>query len=89
MPVIRIQLLFYVGVSEIIDKLVDSIWRLRQVWVDCDSVLCSSSLAPFPRRYRRVYVGLAIHGRKCHAWWWATQLQYLSIIDWTGTTHKL
>ena len=28
MPVIRIQQLFYVGVSEIIDKLVDSISRL-------------------------------------------------------------
>ena len=31
MPVIRIQLLFYVGVSEIIDKLVDLISRLRQL----------------------------------------------------------
>ena len=29
MPIIRIQLLFYVGVSDIVDKLVDSISRLR------------------------------------------------------------
>jgi hypothetical protein len=89
MPVIRIQLLSYVGVSEIIDKLVDSIWRLRQLWVHCYSVLCSSSLDTFSRHYRREYGGLAIHGRQCHAWWWATQLQYLSVIDLTGTTHKL
>ena len=48
-PVILIQLLFYAGVSEIIlDKLVDSIWRLRQLWVHCYSVLCSSSLGTFP-----------------------------------------
>jgi hypothetical protein len=90
MPVIRIQLLFAVGVSEIIDRLVDSISRLRQLWVHCYSDLCSASLATFARHYRRVYSGLLIHGRKCHAGWWATQLQYLSVIDFkTGTTHKL
>ena len=89
MPVIRIQLVFYVGVSEIIDKLIDSIWRLRQLWVHCYSVLCSLSLATFSRHYRPVYNGLVIHGGKCHARWWATQLQYLSVINLTGTTHKL
>ena len=31
MPVIRILLLLYVGVSEIIDKIVDSISHLRQL----------------------------------------------------------
>ena len=87
--VIRIQLLFYVGVSGIIDKLVDSLWRLRQLWVRCHSILCSSSLATFSRRYCPVYIELVIHGRKCHAGWWATQLQHLSVIDLTGTTHKL
>ena len=89
MPVIRIQLLFYVGVSEIIDKLVDSISRLRQLWVHGYSVLYSLLLATFSRHYRRVYNGLLIHHRKCHAGRWAIQLQYLSVIDLTGTTHKL
>jgi len=89
MPVTRIQLLFYVGVSEIIDKLVDWISHLRQLWVHCYSVLCSSSLATFSRHYRPVYIWLLIRRRKCHAGWWATQLQYLSVIDLTGTTHKL
>jgi len=89
MPVIRIQLLLYVEVSDIIDKLVDSISRWRQLWVDFHSVLRSSSLATFSRQNHLEYIGLDIHRRKCHAGWWATQLQYLSVIDLTGITHKL
>jgi len=68
----------------------DSIWRLRQLWVHCYSFLCSSPLAAFSRRYHRVYGELAnIHRRICHAGWWATQLHYLNLIYLIGTTHKL
>jgi len=74
---------------EIIDKLIDSISRLRQLWVHCYSVWCISSLATFSRHYRHEYIWLAIHRHKCHAGWWATQLQYLSVIDLTETTQVI
>ena len=50
-PVTLIQLLFSVGVSEIIDKLVDSIWCLRQLWVHC-------FFFP-PQNHQGVLVGIA------------------------------